>query len=54
MWIVDISGRVSQDFNVHSNNIFKGVINKKVTCSKSIFNTKLLKLFNQIVIRKYI
>jgi hypothetical protein len=29
-WIVDIQV-VSQDFNFHSNNLFKGVINKKGT-----------------------
>jgi hypothetical protein len=28
---------VSQDFNVHSNNLVKGIINKKCTCIKSIY-----------------
>ena len=27
---------VSQDFNFHNNNLFKGVLKKKGTCNKSI------------------
>ena len=44
---------VSQDFNFHSNNLFKGVIIKKEAWSKSKKTSALLFLFHPLAPNKH-